>query len=67
MELVTAPGGLLFPQGLPVGRVQKVHPRESFMNFITADVARAVAINALKEVYVVNKELPSDLQGALTR
>ena len=67
MELVTAPGGLLFPQGLPVGRVQKVHPRESFMNFITADVAPAVAINALKEVYVVNKELPSDLQGALTR
>jgi len=35
-ELVTAPGGLLFPAGLPVGKVTKVYPRESFMNFITA-------------------------------
>lgn len=61
MELVTSPGGLLFPQGLPVGKVQKVHPKESFMNFITADVAPAVTINALKEVYIVRKELPQDL------
>ena len=60
-ELVTSPGGLLFPQGLPVGRVQKVHSRESFMNFITADVAPAITINALKEVYVVNRSLPADL------
>ncbi len=67
MELVTSPGGLLFPQGLPVGRVQKVHPKESFMNFITADVAPAITINALKEVYVVKKELPADLQGVVTR
>jgi len=65
MELVTSPGGLLFPQGLPVGRVQKVHPKESFMNFITADVAPAVAINALKEVLVVKRELPSDLGAAV--
>lgn len=63
MELVTSPGGLLFPQGLPVGRVQKVHPRESFMNFITADVAPAITVNALKEVYVVKRDLPSDLTG----
>jgi rod shape-determining protein MreC len=65
MELVTSPGGLLFPQGLPVGRVQKVHPKESFMNFITADVAPAVTVNALKEVYVVKKELPGDLEAVV--
>ncbi|MFA6433466.1 MAG: rod shape-determining protein MreC [Elusimicrobiales bacterium] len=63
MELVTSPGGLLFPQGLPVGRVRKVHPKESFMNFITADVAPIITVNALKEVYIVNRDLPSDLAG----
>ena len=61
MALVTSPGGLLFPQGLPVGTVKKVHPKESFMNFITADVAPVITVNALKEVYVVNRDLPSDL------
>lgn len=66
MELVTSPGGLLFPQGLPVGRVQKVHPKESFMNFITADVAPAISVNALKEVYVVKRDLPPDLTGLET-
>ena len=60
-ELVTAPGGLLFPAGVPVGRVTKVYPRESFMNFITADVAPAVNVNTLKEVFVVRRRLPKDL------
>lgn len=60
-ELVTAPGGLLFPSGLPVGKVTKVYPRESFMNFITADVAPAVNVNTLKEVFVVRRRLPKDL------
>jgi len=63
MELVTSPGGLLFPQGLPVGRVARVHPKESFMNFITADVSPAISINSLKEVYVIKRELPEDLSG----
>lgn len=63
MELITSPGGLLFPAGLPVGRVAKVHPKESFMNFITADVAPAISINSLKEVYVIKRELPADLYG----
>ena len=63
MDLVTSPGGLLFPQGLPVGRVRKVYPKESFMNFITADVAPAITVNALKEVYVVKREFPADLAG----
>ena len=70
MELVTSPGGLLFPHGLPVGRVQKVRPRESFMNFITADVAPAITVNALKEVYVVKRDTPSDfteMQEALKK
>lgn len=63
MELVTSPGGLLFPQGLPVGRVAKVQPKESFMNFITADVSPVIGINSLKEVYVIKRELPDDLAG----
>lgn len=63
MELLTSPGGTLFPQGLSVGRVAKVYPRESFMNFITADVTPAVNISSLKEVYVIKRDLPDDLSG----
>lgn len=59
-ELVTAQGGLLFPAGVPVGKVTKVYPRESFMNFITADVAPHVDVNTLKEVYIVKRRLPRE-------
>lgn len=63
-EIATAPGGLLFPAGVPVGRVTKVYPRESFMNFITADVTPAVDVNALNEVFVVRRRLPPELVAA---
>ena len=59
-ELVTAQGGLLFPAGVPVGKVTRVNPRESFMNFITADVAPHVDVNTLKEVYIVKRRLPRE-------
>ena len=62
-ELLTSPGGLLFPAGISVGKVTKVYPRESFMNFITADVAPAVDVNTLKEVFVVRRNIPGDLTG----
>ncbi|MHB0996762.1 MAG: rod shape-determining protein MreC [Elusimicrobiales bacterium] len=60
-EILTAPGGLLFPPGVFVGKVKKVYPRESFMNFITADVAPAVDVNTLKEVFVLRRTLPREL------
>ena len=63
-ELVTAPGGLLFPAGVPVGRVTKLYPRESFMNFVTADVSPHVNVNTLKEVFVVRRALPRELAAA---
>ena len=63
-EIATAPGGLLFPAGVPVGRVGKVYPRESFMNFITADVKPVVNINALKEVFVIRRNLPQEVAAA---
>lgn len=59
-ELVTAQGGLLFPAGVPVGKVTRVNPRESFMNFITADVSPYVDVNTLKEVYIVKRRLPRE-------
>jgi rod shape-determining protein MreC len=62
-ELATSPGGLLFPPGIYVGKVTKVYPRESFMNFMTADVAPAVDVNTLKEVFVLKRSLPEDLAG----
>lgn len=64
-EIATAPGGLLFPSGVPVGRVTKVYARESFMNFITADVSPAVDVNALKEVFVVRRNLQQDSLAAV--
>ena len=63
-EITTASGGLLFPAGVPVGRVAKVYPRESFMNFITADVTPAVDVNTLKEVFVVRRNLPKEVSAA---
>ena len=62
-EVVTSPGGLLFPPGISVGKVKKVHPRESFMNFITADVVPTVNVNTLEEVFVVKRSLPEELVG----
>lgn len=63
-EIVTAPGGLLFPAGVPVGKVAKVYPRESFMNFITADVTPAVDVNTLEEVFVVRRHLQQEILAA---
>lgn len=63
-SLVTARGGLLYPPGVPVGKVVKVHQRESAMNFITADVAPLVHANNLKEVFVVSRNLSGKLRAA---
>lgn len=63
-DVLTSPGGLLFPPGVLVGRVKKVYQRESFMNFITADIVPAVNVNTLKEVFVVRRNLPEELLGA---
>lgn len=59
-QLVTAQGGLLFPAGVPVGKVTKVYPRESFMNFITAEVSPHVDVNTLKEVFIIKRRLPRE-------
>ena len=63
-EVYTSPSGLLFPAGVLVGRVRKLHKRESFMNFITADIVPAVDVNTLKEVFVVRRNLSAELLGA---
>ena len=55
-ELFTSGGGLLFPGGVPLGRVIKVYPKESFMNFVTADITPAININNLREVLVVKRK-----------
>jgi len=44
--------------------VTKVYPRESFMNFITADVTPAVDVNTLKEVFVVRRHLQREIIAA---
>jgi rod shape-determining protein MreC len=66
-ELKTSPGGLLFPPGIYVGKVTKVYPRESFMNFMTADVAPAVDVNTLTEVFILKRSLPDDLAGRVEK
>ncbi|HNW43000.1 MAG TPA: rod shape-determining protein MreC [Elusimicrobiales bacterium] len=64
VEVLTSPGGLLFPAGVLVGKVKKIYQRESFMNFITADIVPAVNVNTLKEVFVIRRNLPAELLGA---
>ena len=64
-ELVTSSGGMLFPGGVRLGRVVRVHEKESFMNFITADVAPAVDISSVKEVFVIRRNLPEQLYGPM--
>jgi len=54
-ELFTSGGGLLYPGGVYLGRVLKVYPKESFMNFITADIKPAVNVNNLREVFVLSR------------
>ncbi len=63
-ELVTSPSGILFPRGILVGRVKKIYPRESFMNFITADVVPAVDAGAVKEIFLVKRNIPSEFSPA---
>lgn len=65
MEAMTSPAGALFPQGLALGRVSRVYPKESFMNFVTADLAPAAPVGSLKEVYVANRALPAELASIL--
>lgn len=63
-EVVTSQGGLLFPPGVLVGRIKKIYPRESFMNFVTADVAPAADVNTLKEVFVLKREFSEEMLAA---
>ena len=62
-ELFTSGGGLLFPGGVYLGRVLKIYPKESFMNFITADITPAVNVNNLKEVFVLEAPSPPELRA----
>jgi len=62
-ELFTSGGGLLFPGGVYLGRVLKVYPKESFMNFITADIKPAVNGNNLKEVFILHPPKADGIKG----
>ena len=57
-------GGLLFPGGVYLGRVRKTYPKESFMNFITADITPAVNVNNLKEVFVLSPPKADGIKGS---
>lgn len=58
MEVFVSPSSLMFPAGIFIGRISKVYPKESFMNFVIADITPAINVNSVKEVFVVSMPLP---------
>lgn len=51
-ELLTSPASAVFPSGISIGTISKFYPKESFMTFLSAEVAPAVNPNVVKEVFV---------------
>jgi rod shape-determining protein MreC len=58
MEVFVSLSSLMFPAGILIGKISKVYPRESFMNFVIADITPAINVNSVKEVFVISMPLP---------
>jgi len=54
-EVFTSPASVVYPPGLSIGAVLRVHSRENFMTFISADLVPTIRPGAVKEVYVLKK------------
>jgi len=63
-DLVSTAGGGLFPKGLPVGRVARVHVPTGLFRII--DLEPAVDLARIEEVLVLPRELAGDLGGAFS-
>jgi rod shape-determining protein MreC len=60
----TSGGGGLFPKGIPVGRVARIHAPTAFFRLI--DLEPAVDLARIEEVLVLPRELTGDLASAFT-
>ena len=61
-EVFTSRTSILFPQGISIGRVSKIYSKKMVMNFIVADLFPTISIGNIKEVYIINRELPRELR-----
>ncbi|HBE88186.1 MAG TPA: hypothetical protein DDW67_03490 [Elusimicrobia bacterium] len=61
-EIVTSAGGLLFPPGIPVATVSGAGERDVSMNLFNAAAEPAVEPDSLQEVYVVNRDFPTEIR-----
>ena len=62
MEVFTSRTSILFTQGISIGKVSKVYSKKMIMNFIVADLFPTISINNIKEVYVINRDLPEGMR-----
>jgi rod shape-determining protein MreC len=60
----TSGGGGLFPKGIPVGRVARIHPPTAFFRLI--DLEPAVDLARIEEVLILPRELSRDLASAFS-
>ena len=63
-DLVSTAGGGLFPKGLPVGRVARVHAPTALFRIV--DLEPAVDLARIEEVLVLPRELAADLGRAFS-
>lgn len=63
MEIFTSRTSILFPQGISIGRVSKVYSKKMVMNFIMADLVPTVSVNAIKEVYIIPRDIPNEIRN----
>jgi len=52
-EIVTSAASPLFPPGISIGRIDRVHGNDDFLTFASAEVVPTVHIGGLSEVFVI--------------
>jgi len=55
-KVLTSKSSVVFPQGILVGEIRKLHPAGNFQTFAAADLLPAVRPEAVKEVFIMKVE-----------
>ena len=56
VKVFTSKSSVVFPQGILVGEIRKLHPAGSFQTFAAADLLPAVRPEAAKEVFIMKAQ-----------
>ena len=60
-EVFTARSGTLYVPGINLGVLSKIYKRDSEVSFSSAEINLSADMEALKELYVISRNLPEDL------